>query len=70
MRFPKFQVPTEVREELEFVPVSKMDEVLANALTHPEKLVLDTSGKKPAKKKTTRKKKKKKKTSKAAPAAT
>jgi len=54
------EVPAEVREELEFVPVSKMDEVLRNALTHPEKLRLGDEPAKPAKKKATRKKKKKK----------
>jgi ATP-dependent Lon protease len=34
------EVPLEVRETLEFVPVSKMDEVLAEALETPEKIGL------------------------------
>lgn len=34
------EVPEEVRETLEFVPVSKMDEVLANALENTDKLTL------------------------------
>jgi ATP-dependent Lon protease len=34
------EVPQEVRETLEFVPVTKMDEVLANALEEPDKLEL------------------------------
>jgi ATP-dependent Lon protease len=34
------EVPQEVRDELEFVPVTKMDEVLAAALEEPEKLDL------------------------------
>jgi hypothetical protein len=33
-------VPQEVRDELEFHPVSKMEDVLRYALTHPEKLDL------------------------------
>ncbi|MCB9618324.1 MAG: endopeptidase La [Sandaracinus sp.] len=35
------EVPQEVRDELEFVPVSKVDEVLANALTEPDQLKLE-----------------------------
>ncbi|MEM6961506.1 MAG: endopeptidase La, partial [Myxococcota bacterium] len=35
------EVPEEIRETLEFVPVTKMDEVLANALEHPDKLSLN-----------------------------
>ncbi len=35
------EVPQEVRETLEFVPVTKMDEVLANALEEPDKLELE-----------------------------
>jgi ATP-dependent Lon protease len=34
------EVPQEVRDELEFHPVSKMEDVLRYALTHPEKLEL------------------------------
>ena len=34
------EVPQEVRDELEFVPVTKMDEVLLAALEEPEKLDL------------------------------
>ena len=41
------EVPEEVRETLEFVPVSKMDAVLANALENPDKLKLDLSDPKP-----------------------
>ncbi len=37
------EVPEEIREELEFVPVKKVDEVLANALETPDKLKLDLS---------------------------
>ena len=37
------EIPEEVRETLEFVPVSKMDAVLANALLEPD-LVLNTQG--------------------------
>ena len=37
------EVPEEIRETLEFVPVSKMDAVLANALADPDKLSLDLS---------------------------
>ena len=37
------EVPEEVRTTLEFVPVKKMDEVLANALTDPDQLDLDLS---------------------------
>jgi len=35
------EIPEEVRETLEFVPVSKMDAVLANALLDPDRLKLD-----------------------------
>ncbi|NOY93036.1 MAG: endopeptidase La [Deltaproteobacteria bacterium] len=34
------EVPQEVRDELEFIPVTRMDEVLANALTEPDSLKL------------------------------
>ncbi|MBW2464746.1 MAG: endopeptidase La [Deltaproteobacteria bacterium] len=34
------EVPQEIRDTLEFVPVTKMDEVLANALIDPDKLEL------------------------------
>ena len=34
------EVPQEVRDELEFVPVTKMDEVLSAALEEPDKLDL------------------------------
>ena len=37
------EIPEEVRETLEFVPVSKMDAVLANALLDPDRLKLDLS---------------------------
>ncbi|MEM9074608.1 MAG: S16 family serine protease, partial [Myxococcota bacterium] len=37
------EVPEEVRNDLEFFPVKKMDEVLANALTEPDALKLDLS---------------------------
>ncbi|MCA9600382.1 MAG: endopeptidase La, partial [Myxococcales bacterium] len=37
------EVPQEIRDTLEFVPVTKMDEVLANALEEPDKLELDLS---------------------------
>ena len=37
------EVPEEVRTDLEFFPVKKMDEVLANALTEPDALKLDLS---------------------------
>ena len=43
------EIPKEVRDTLEFVPVKKMDEVLANALTDPDELKLtlgDEDGKK------------------------
>ena len=40
------EVPQEVRDELEFVPVSKMDDVLRAALEHPEKLKLEPMGEK------------------------
>jgi ATP-dependent Lon protease len=38
------EVPQEVRDELEFVPVTKMDEVLIEALEAPEKLDLKPRG--------------------------
>ncbi len=41
------EVPQEVRDTLEFVPVSKMDAVLANALLDPDKLKLDLQDNKP-----------------------
>jgi len=41
------EVPEEVRETLEFVPVSKMDAVLANALLDPDRLKLDLSDPRP-----------------------
>jgi ATP-dependent Lon protease len=41
------EVPEEVRETLEFVPVSKMDAVLANALLEPDRLKLDLSDPRP-----------------------
>lgn len=34
-------VPDEIKEDLEFVPVKKVDEVLANALVNPDSLTLD-----------------------------
>jgi len=34
------EVPQEVKDDLDFVPVKKMDEVLANALTEPDELKL------------------------------
>ncbi len=37
------EVPEEIRETLEFVPVAKVDAVLANALEDPDKLNLDLS---------------------------
>jgi ATP-dependent Lon protease len=37
------EVPQEVRDDLEFVPVTKMDEVLMAALEEPEKLDLKTA---------------------------
>jgi len=43
------EVPEEVRETLEFVPVSKMDAVLANALLDPDRLKLDLSEPRPDK---------------------
>ena len=43
------EVPDEVRETLEFVPVSKMDAVLANALLDPDRLELDLSDPRPEK---------------------
>ncbi len=43
------EVPQEVRETLEFVPVSKMDAVLANALLDADRLRLDLSEPRPDK---------------------
>ena len=43
------EVPEEVRETLEFVPVSKMDAVLANALLDPDRLKLDLGEPRPDK---------------------
>jgi ATP-dependent Lon protease len=43
------EIPEEVRETLEFIPVSKMDAVLANALLEPDKLELDLSDPRPEK---------------------
>jgi len=43
------EVPEEVRETLEFVPVSKMDAVLANALLDPDRLNLNLSDPRPNK---------------------
>ncbi|MDH3201782.1 MAG: endopeptidase La [Myxococcales bacterium] len=43
------EVPEEVRETLEFVPVSKMDAVLANALFDPDVLKLDLADPRPGK---------------------
>jgi ATP-dependent Lon protease len=34
------EVPQEIRDELEFVPASKMDDVLCHALSDPSKLKL------------------------------
>jgi ATP-dependent Lon protease len=46
------EVPQEVRDELEFIPVTKMDEVLAAALEDPSKLDLKVGeGETPPKKK-------------------
>jgi ATP-dependent Lon protease len=48
------EVPQEVRDELEFIPVSKMDEVLLATLEEPEKLDLkaaEQSGETPKSKK-------------------
>jgi ATP-dependent Lon protease len=42
------EVPQEIRDTLEFVPVTKMDEVLANALEDPDKLELELSDDKDA----------------------
>ncbi len=42
------EVPQEVRDELEFVPVTKMDEVLLAALEEPEKLDLGGEPEKPS----------------------
>ena len=38
------EVPQEVRDDLEFVPVKTVDEVLANALEEPDKLTLALAG--------------------------
>lgn len=38
------EVPEEIKQELEFIPVKKVDEVLANALVDPDKLQLDLRG--------------------------
>jgi ATP-dependent Lon protease len=46
------EIPEEVRETLEFVPVSKMDAVLANALLEPDRLDLDLSDPRPEKNET------------------
>ena len=43
------EIPEEVRETLEFVPVSKMDAVLANTLLEPDRLELDLSDPRPEK---------------------
>jgi ATP-dependent Lon protease len=43
------EVPEEVRETLEFVPVSKMDAVLANALLDPDRLMLNLADPRPDK---------------------
>ena len=43
------EVPEEIRETLEFVPVSKMDAVLANALEDPDSLKLDLADPRPEK---------------------
>ncbi len=43
------EIPEEVRETLEFVPVSKMDAVLANALVDPDRLHLDLAEPRPEK---------------------
>jgi len=43
------EVPEEVRETLEFIPVSKMDAVLANALLDPDRLELDLGEPRPEK---------------------
>ena len=43
------EVPEEVRETLEFIPVAKMDAVLANALLDPDRLKLDLSDPRPDK---------------------
>jgi len=43
------EVPEEVRETLEFVPVSKMDAVLANALLDPDRLQLNLADPRPDK---------------------
>ena len=43
------EVPEEIRETLEFVPVSKMDAVLANALADPDSLKLDLAESRPDK---------------------
>ncbi len=41
------EVPEEIRETLEFVPVAKIDAVLANALSDPDALKLDLSDGRP-----------------------
>ncbi|MGB5811297.1 MAG: endopeptidase La [Polyangiales bacterium] len=43
------EVPEEIRETLEFIPVSKMDAVLANALVDPDSLELDLADPRPEK---------------------
>jgi ATP-dependent Lon protease len=43
------EVPAEVRETLEFIPVSKMDAVLANALLDPDRLELNLGDPRPDK---------------------
>ncbi|MEM7137710.1 MAG: endopeptidase La [Myxococcota bacterium] len=43
------EVPEEIRETLEFIPVSKMDAVLANALVDPDSLTLDLADPRPEK---------------------
>ncbi len=43
------EIPAEVRETLEFIPVSKMDAVLANALLDPDRLELNLSDPRPDK---------------------
>ena len=40
------EVPQEIRDELEFVPVKRMNEVLKFALSHPERLDLDFASEK------------------------
>ncbi|MBW2223363.1 MAG: endopeptidase La, partial [Deltaproteobacteria bacterium] len=43
------EIPAEVRETLEFIPVSKMDAVLANALLDPDRLELNLGDPRPDK---------------------